>query len=75
MDLIDRGAPEDSSQILRLIDRLKKEHEKGRKVALLTHRPFAGHAADTCLRIPLSIYETYQDQINSQFSQVVYLDE
>ena len=39
------------------------------------NRPFAGHAADTCLRIPLSIYETYQDQINSQFSQVVYLDE
>ena len=45
------------------------------KVALLTHRPFAGHAADTCLRIPLSIYETYQDQINSQFGQVEYLDE
>ena len=73
--LVDRIAPEDSSQILRLIDRLKQEHEKGRKVALLTHRPFAGHAADTCLRIPLSIYETYQDQINSQFSQVVYVDE
>ena len=73
--LVDRGAPEDSSQILRLIDCLKQEHEKGRKVALLTHRPFAGHEADTCLRIPLSIYETYQNQINSQFSQVVYVDE
>ena len=73
--LVDQGAPEDSSQILRLIDCLKQEHEKGRKVALLTHRPFAGHEADTCLRIPLSIYETYQNQINSQFGQVVYLDE
>ena len=73
--LVDRGSLDEPRRILQIIERLRIEKEAGRKVALLSQRPFVGHAADTCLRIPLSIYETYQDQINSQFGQVVYVDE
>ena len=72
--LVDPSPSEDSSQILRIIERLKKERENGRKVALLSQRPFVGHAADTCLRIPLSVYETYQSQIDGQFARVEYMD-
>lgn len=72
--LVDQSPSEDSSQILRIIERLKKEREKRRKVALLSQRPFVGHAADTCLRIPLSVYESYQSQIDGQFARVEYMD-
>ena len=73
--LVDPSPSEDSSQILRIIERLNKERENGRKVALLSQRPFVGHAADTCLRIPLSVYETYQEQINTRFGKVVQMNE
>jgi len=73
--LVDPSPSEDSSQILRIIERLNKERENGRKVALLSQRPFVGHAADTCLRIPLSVYETYQEQINRRFGKVVQMNE
>jgi carbamoyl-phosphate synthase, large subunit len=73
--LVDPSPSEDSSQILRIIERLKKERENGRKVALLSQRPFVGHAADTCLRIPLSVYVTYQEQINRRFGKVVQIKE
>ena len=73
--LVDPSPSEDSSQILRIIERLNKERENGRKVALLSQRPFVGHAADTCLRIPLSVYETYQDQINRRFGKVEQMNE
>ena len=73
--LVDPSPSEDSSQILRIIERLKKERENGRKVALLSQGPFVGHAADTCLRIPLSVYVTYQDQINRRFGKVVQMNE
>ena len=72
--LVDRSPSEDSSQILRIIERLKKERENGSKVALLSQRPFVGHAADTCIRIPLSVYESYQSQIDGQFARVEYMD-
>ena len=72
--LVDPSPSEDSSQILRIIERLNKERENGRKVALLSQRPFVGHAADTCLRIPLSVYETYQEQINRRFGKVVQMN-
>ena len=73
--LVDPSPSEDSSQILRIIERLNKERENGRKVALLSQRPFVGHAADTCLRIPISVYETYQEQINRRFGKVVQMNE
>ena len=72
--LVDPSPSEDSSQILRIIERLKKERENGRKVALLSQRPFVGHAADTCLRIPISVYKSYQSQIDGQFARVEYMD-
>ena len=73
--LVDRGSLDEPRRILQIIERLRIEKEAGRKVALLSNLPFVGQVAHACLRIPLSIYETYQDQINSQFSKVVYLDE
>ena len=73
--LVALSPSEDSSQILRIIERLKKERENGRKVALLSQRPFVEYAADTCLRIPLSVYVTYQDQINRRFGKVVQMNE
>ena len=72
--LVDPSPSEDSSQILRIIERLNKGRENGRKVALLSQRPFVGHAADTCLRIPLSVYDNYQSQIDGQFARVEYMD-
>ena len=72
--LVDPSPSEDSSQILRIIERLNKERENGRKVALLSQRPFVGHAADTCLRIPISVYKSYQSQIDGQFARVEYMD-
>ena len=73
--LVDPSPSEDSSQILRIIERLKKERENGRKVALLSNLPFVGQAAHACLRIPLSVYESYQSQIDGQFARVEYMDE
>lgn len=72
--LVALSPSEDSSQILRIIERLKKERENGRKVALLSQRPFVEYAADTCLRIPLSVYDNYQSQIDGQFARVEYMD-
>ena len=72
--LVDQSPSENSCQILRIIERLKKERENGRKVALLSQRPFVGHAADTCLRIPISVYKSYQSQIDGQFARVEYMD-
>ena len=72
--LVDQSPSKNSCQILRIIERLKKERENGRKVALLSQRPFVGHAADTCLRIPISVYKSYQSQIDGQFARVEYMD-
>ena len=73
--LVDRGSLDEPRRILQIIERLRIEKEAGRKVALLSQRPFVGHAADTCLRIPLSVYETYQEQINRRFGKVVQMNE
>ena len=72
--LVDRGSLDEPRRILQIIERLRIEKEAGRKVALLSQGPFVGHAADTCLRIPLSVYDNYQSQIDGQFARVEYMD-
>ncbi len=68
--LVDRGSPDEPRRILQIIERLRTEKESGRKVALISSRPFVAHETKTCLRIPISIYESYQTQIDAQFAQV-----
>ena len=68
--LVDRGSPDEPRRILQIIERLRTEKEAGRKVVLLSNLPFVGQVANTCLRIPISIYESYQTQIDAQFAQV-----
>ena len=68
--LVDQGDPADSRVILKILKRLRLVKESGRKVALISSRPFVAHETKTCLRIPISIYESYQTQIDAQFAQV-----
>ena len=72
--LVDRGSPDEPRRILQIIERLRTEKEAGRKVVLLSNLPFVGQVANTCLRIPLSVYESYQSQIDGQFARVEYMD-
>ena len=72
--LVDRGSPDEPRWILQIIERLRTEKEAGRKVVLLSNLPFVSQAANTCLRIPLSVYESYQSQIDGQFARVEYMD-
>ena len=72
--LVDRGSPDEPRRILQIIERLRIEKEAGRKVVLLSNLPFVGQVAHTCLRIPLSVYESYQSQIDGQFARVEYMD-
>ena len=72
--LVDRGSPDEPRRILQIIERLRTEKEAGRKVVLLSYLPFVGQVANTCLRIPLSVYESYQSQIDGQFARVEYMD-
>ena len=73
--LVDRGSPDEPRRILQIIERLRIEKEAGRKVVLLSNLPFVGQVAHACLRIPLSVYETYQDQINRRFGKVEQMNE
>lgn len=72
--LVDRGSPDEPRRILQIIERLRIEKEAGRKVVLLSNLPFVGQVAHACLRIPLSVYESYQSQIDGQFARVEYMD-
>ena len=72
--LVDRGSLDEPRRILQIIERLRIEKEAGRKVALLSNLPFVGQVAHACLRIPLSVYESYQSQIDGQFARVEYMD-
>ena len=72
--LVDRGSPDEPRRILQIIERLRIEKEAGRKVVLLSNLPFVGQVAHTCLRIPLSVYESYQSQIDGQFARAEYMD-
>ena len=73
--LVDRGSPDEPRRILQIIERLRIEKEAGRKVVLLSNLPFVGQVGHTCLRIPLSVYESYQSQIDGQFARAEYMDE
>ena len=72
--LVDRGSPDEPRRILQIIERLRTEKEAGRKVVLLSNLPFVCQVANTCLRISLSFYESYQRQIDGQFARVEYMD-
>ena len=72
--LVDRGSLDEPRRILQIIERLRIEKEAGRKVVLLSNLPFVGQVAHACLRIPLSVYESYQSQIDGQFARVEYMD-
>ena len=72
--LVDRGSPDEPRRILQIIERLRIEKEAGRNVVLLSNLPFVGQVAHTCLRIPLSVYESYQSQIDGQFARAEYMD-
>ena len=73
--LVDRGSLDEPRRILQIIECLRTEKEAGRKVAFLSNLPFVGQVAHACLRIPLSVYESYQSQIDGQFARVEYMDE
>lgn len=72
--LVDRGSPDEPRRILQIIERLRIEKEAGRNVVLLSNLPFVGQVAHACLRIPLSVYESYQSQIDGQFARAEYMD-
>ena len=72
--LVDRGSLDEPRRILQIIECLRTEKEAGRKVAFLSNLPFVGQVAHACLRIPLSVYESYQSQIDGQFARVEYMD-